>query len=146
MAIRAHAQGDSFDQIVHHMGDMVDELLKGDFFRNVGRDSWQPAVNIYEARDRYLICVELAGMDREGIDVEVGKGALYIRGDRPKPHVADSTEEVSVHTMEIDSGQFHRKIPIPRDVNTSGIRAKYRKGYLWIFLPRAEPDKGGADE
>ncbi len=136
MKISAHAQRDSFDRVVRHMGAMVDELLKENFFRASARDAWQPALNIYEAPDRYVVCVELAGMDRDKIDVEIRDQALYIRGDRPKPQVSGSVEELSVHVMEIDSGRFQRKVPVPDDVQRDRIQAKYRNGYLWVVMPR----------
>ena len=136
VTIRSQAQEDSFDHVVRHMGDMVDELLKQNFFRASARDAWQPALNVYEAPDRYVVCVELAGMDRDKIDVQVVNQALYIRGDRPKPQVAGSPDDLSVHVMEIDSGPFKRKIPVPDDVDQAAIQASYRNGYLWITMPR----------
>lgn len=131
---------DNFESISRHLGAMMDELLKGDFFRNAAPDTWQPAINIYEAPSRYLVCVDLAGMDRRKIDVEVRDAVLYIRGDRPRPHDADIDETLSVHVMEIESGRFHRKIPVPGDVSANDIDAHYRKGYLWIVMPRKETD------
>jgi HSP20 family protein len=136
MKTNIQAQQDSFDHVVRHMGDMVDELLKQNFFRASARDAWQPALNLYEAPDCYVVCVELAGMDRDKIDVQVGNGALYIRGDRPKPQVAGSPDDLSVHVMEIDSGPFKRKVPVPDDVDQAGIQANYRNGYLWVVMPR----------
>jgi HSP20 family protein len=144
MRIHAQAQQGSFEHVVRHMGDMVDELLKQNFFRATARDAWRPALNIYEAADRYVVCVELAGMDRDKIDVQVGNGALYIRGDRPKPRVAGPPDDLSVHVMEIDSGPFKRKVPVPDDVDQAAIQANYRNGYLWIVMPRTAASDGSS--
>ncbi len=69
---------------------------------------FQPPVNLYETTGSYHICVELAGMPREDIDVRVDDGRLYIRGQREKPVVPGGDAEVSVTLMEIDSGRFQR--------------------------------------
>jgi len=139
--IQTHASEDSFDHIIDHMGSMLDEMLSRNYFRSSGRDSWAPALNVYEAAERYVICVDLAGMERPKIDVRAEGNVLRIRGVRPKPALPDPPEEVSVHVMEIDSGRFHRKVPIPADVDRGAIRAQYRNGYLWVSMPRrSSPD------
>ena len=92
----------------------------------------------YETAQRFLICAELAGMKGDEIDIRADGGELHIRGTRKKPHLpgGDKEESVSVHLMEIDSGRFHRKVPIPDGVDIEQITATYKHGYLWIALPR----------
>ena len=136
MVIKVQAQQENFDRIFEHMGSMVDEMLNRNYFRSSKPDTWDPALNIYEAPDRFVICVELAGISREKIDVRLEGKLLHVRGFRHKPVIPDSPDDVSVHVMEIDSGRFHRKIPVPGDVNTADIQARYRNGYLWITMPR----------
>lgn len=145
--LRSGAQNDEFDRIVDHMGEMAEELLKKNFFRNTAPDAWRPAMNLYEGPDRYVACLELAGMNRELIDVQAGDGVLYVRGERERPMLDKAATDISVHLMEIDSGRFQRKVPVPQDVDTDGIRANYRNGYLWIVMPRRGASKKmpGAD-
>ncbi|MHC4234509.1 MAG: Hsp20/alpha crystallin family protein [Planctomycetota bacterium] len=144
MKILTHASEDSFDRLIDHMGAMMDEMMSRNYFRSSGPDSWAPALNVYETADRYVICVDLAGMDRNKIDVRAEGRALRICGIRPKPALPDPPDEVSVHLMEIDSGRFHRKVPIPADTDRSGIRAQYRNGYLWLIMPRRDGPQGPA--
>ena len=124
------------DRIIEHVGTMMKEMMDQNYFRASGPDVWRPALNVYEVPDRFVVCVDLAGMSREKIDVSAEHNTLYIRGVRPKPVIPDPPEEVSVQVMEIDSGRFHRKVPIPRDVDQAAIQAHYRNGYLWVVLPR----------
>ncbi len=78
----------------------------------------------------------------EDIEVTADNRMLRICGVRARATLpADPQEDaselrVSVHLMEIDSGRFERKLPLPDDVHTDGISAAYRQGYLWITLPR----------
>ncbi|UCG16154.1 MAG: Hsp20/alpha crystallin family protein [Phycisphaerales bacterium] len=127
---------DAFRKMADQFGSMIDDMLGGKSFRSSAPDSWDPALNVYELDDRYVVCVELAGMDCEKIDVYVEERVLHIRGARAKPAVPDASGPVSVHLMEIDSGRFHRKVPIASDVRVAGVHAVYRKGYVWIDLPR----------
>ena len=40
--------------------------------------------------------------------------------------------------MEIDEGPFRREIDLPAAVDTSQVEATYRKGFLWIRLPKTK--------
>jgi len=136
MTLQMQDTEDSFDRIVDHMGSMMEELLSRNYFRSSARDSWTPALNLYETAERYVLCVDLAGMERDEIQVEADRDVLRLHGTRPRPALSEPPHEVSVHVMEIDSGRFHRKIPLPADVDRDRIEADYRHGYLWITLPR----------
>ena len=124
------------DEMGAVMDSMMEEMNSRNYFRSSGRDSWDPPLNFYEVADRFIVCVDLAGMQREQIDVQVKERTLHIRGVRPKPEVPEVADDISVLLMEIDSGKFHRKVPIPGDVDVNAIRAAYRNGYVWIILPR----------
>ena len=145
MRINLQPADDPMDTVIEHMDSMMKEMMDRNYFRNSGPDSWRPALNVYEVRDRFVVCVDLAGMDREQIDVKAERQILYIRGVRPRPATPNDPEGVSVQVMEIDSGRFQRKVPIPQDVATDSIHAHYRNGYLWITMPRrpgqASPDQ-----
>jgi len=136
--LRVQAEEGEIERIVDHMGSMIDEMMNRNFFRSSTPDSWQPALNVYEAPGRFLVCVDLAGMDRREIEVWAEDTTLHVNGVRPKPAIpgASEGEDLSVHVMEIDSGRFHRKVPIPPDVDCKAIRAIYRHGFLWIVMPR----------
>jgi HSP20 family molecular chaperone IbpA len=134
-----HIVDDAFKKMADQLGLMIDEMMEGNLFRSSAPDSWNPAVNVYELPDRFVACVELAGMAREQIDVVIDDAVLHVRGTRPKPSVPGTSGPVSVHVMEIDSGKFHRKVPVPADVRVEQVRAVYRRGYLWVDLPRAQP-------
>lgn len=114
----------------------VDDVMGGDTFRLSPPDDWEPHLNVYELSDRYMICAELANMRHNEIEVFADGGALHIRGHRNKPVLPDCAEDPSVRMMEIDSGRFRRKLPIPSDIDESAITARYLNGLLWITLPK----------
>ena len=131
------ASESSFDHLADQVWNMMQEMKEGDFFRSHAAHSWHPRVNLYETTQMFFVCVELAGMPRKDIDVRADDGVLHIVGVRHKPTLPEDVTNVSVYLMEIDSGRFHRKVPIPEDAQVDAIRAVYRHGYLWVMIPRA---------
>jgi HSP20 family molecular chaperone IbpA len=62
---------------------MMDQMQKG--FYVYSSDTWTPNVNLYETAATYLVCVDLAGVQKEKIDVEVADQRLKLRGSRAVP-------------------------------------------------------------
>src|ERR1700676_2339441 len=76
------------------------------FFPN---ENWTPNVNLYETDHSYLVCADLAGVDKDKIEVEILDGRLRLRGSRPVPQCDESPgARVRIHLMEIDHGAFAR--------------------------------------
>ncbi len=115
---------------------MMDEMLRRRYYRFSGDETWNPPVNLYETPDAFIVCIEVAGMSPETIDVRAHRDAVIISGHRPNPQPSETPEQVSIHLMEIDSGRFYREVEIPTNVQADLIKAKYRDGYLWITLPK----------
>jgi HSP20 family protein len=141
MSVRVHAWGSDFDDLADQVRAMLQGMESPHFFRSRAPDAWSPRLNLYETADRFVVCVELAGVSEEQFDVCTDERTLLVHGVRRKPILPENPTDVSVHVMEIDSGRFMRRIPIPPDVVMERITCTYRRGYLWITLPRdAGPD------
>lgn len=118
---------------------MMEQLTKG-YYNFLPSESWTPNVNLYETDTYYLVCVDLAGVEKEKIDIEVADGQLSLKGHRAVPvqSPANATDQarVRVHLMEIDHGSFRRHVELPKDVRNEQITATYENGLLWIQLPK----------
>jgi HSP20 family protein len=136
MHLAGPSLGSHFDKLADHVWEMMKELEKSNLFHLSSSPEWCPRLNLYETPAAFLVCVELAGVQRQKIDLHAENGSLFVRGVRERPVLPENPDEVSVHLMEIDSGRFQRKVSIPSDVDVEAIRASYRHGYLWIVLPR----------
>jgi len=100
---------------------------------------WQPAVNAYRCEEGFAVCVDLAGMDKESIDVKVEQRRLRIRGHRQSPEPKrEKHRPVQVLMMEIDSGNFERELTFSVDIDGSQTTAEQQNGLLWIFLPLSQ--------
>lgn len=93
-----------------------------DFFESTSRRStpvlfrlplsnkWKPAVDVYETANEVIVLVDLAGIKKEEIEVTIDGDSLRIVGTRRD---ITSTPKVRLHQMEIDFGDFERRIVIP---------------------------------
>jgi HSP20 family protein len=119
------------------LGDVAYQLTKIHFsgFRSP-KSHWRPAVNAYRCARCLRICVDLAGVDKSAIDLEIESGQLTIRGQRELPEPADAAgRPMQVLAMEIDHGCFERHIHLPSSVQADGVTASQHNGLLWIHLP-----------
>ena len=135
-----HAIDDNLQELSKSMEAMMEGITAPSYFGSSGRDSWDPPVNVYEMSQELVVCVELAGIHPGDLDLQIEGEILHIRGHRNKPDIPDPAREVSVHLMEIDSGRFHRKIPVPPNLDFSASTANYKNGYVWIILPKRDSE------
>ena len=134
----------SFGKIARQASKLMDQLQKG-YYNFYPGEAWTPSVNLYETEPSYLVCVDLAGVDKSKIDIEVTGNRLWIRGSRPVPifeadsdagREAETSRKIRVHVMEIDHGAFSREVELPQGVPHEQITAVYRNGMLWIEIPK----------
>ena len=126
-----------FQNLSRQASKIMEQAQKGFFYPG---ETWQPSVNLYETTNAYLVCVDLAGVDKEKIDVEVADHRLKLRGARDVPTYdglkTEPHEKVRIHLMEIDHGGFSREVELPIDADRRKISATYRNGMLWIEIPK----------
>ena len=95
---------------------------------------WSPPIHVLEKDDRFVIKVELPGVDQEDIDVSVIGDTLIIEGEKK---AESEVKRKGYSYSETSYGSFSRSITIPSTVNADKIAASYDKGVLEIDLPKA---------
>jgi HSP20 family protein len=95
--------------------------------------SWVPLADLYENDQEVLIVVDVAGVDRDQLKVTLDGRTLSITGKRQSPAPSGS---VRIHQMEIDVGEFRRRIPLPEAVIFDKSRCSYRDGLLTVVLAK----------
>jgi HSP20 family protein len=97
---------------------------------------WRPAINAFRCERAYCICVDLAGVAKEEIEIVIEPGVIHIRGTRTAPDPeAQHGKPVRVLALEIDSGEFERELSLPPEVDIGEVTAEQENGLLWIRLP-----------
>ena len=124
---------EDFSHLARHMSHFMHRVMPSGFSAGPRSSDWTPAVDICETEQQYEIVVELAGVQREDIEVFAEGRDLTVQGWRGDPTTRDKT---CLHQMEIEQGQFCRRLPLPEDAETEDISARYRDGLLRISIPK----------
>jgi HSP20 family protein len=125
-----------YKNIKGQLGSVSFQLTNVQFGGGASDLRWSPPMNAYRCDSCFILCLELAGVSREEIDLTVDGRRLVLHGRRSAPE-PDSTchQPTQVLAMEIDWGEFHRELTLPADVERENVRAEKKDGLLWIFLP-----------
>lgn len=110
------------------------------FIRNDGENhnDWNPAVDAIETEGNLVLSVDLPGVSRDEIEIQVEGGELRILGER----VIQRDESAGqVHRRERVSGKFKRVFVLPENVDSDKTDARFKDGVLTITLPIAEESK-----
>ena len=125
-----------------HVGVVVEHAVYRSFSQFAQTEAWSPAVNVYQTAGHVLVCVDLAGIERDKIDVRIEPGRLTISGVRNAPEpgkdvlpTTPAPAQMKILNMEIDYGAFCRQVPVPTQVDLDRVSSAYRGGILWITLP-----------
>jgi len=97
-----------------------------------------PRVNIEEGKDDIRLALEMPGMEKEDIKVEVRDGVLTIKGERKE---SKESKDRTFVRREVTSGSFSRSFTLPDSVTADKIDADYRNGILQLTLPKREESK-----
>jgi HSP20 family molecular chaperone IbpA len=97
---------------------------------------WTPAINVYRCTDRFVVCVDLAGVSASDLSVQAEPHRLRFSGQRAWPvPPPPACGPMQVLVMEVDCGRFQRELALPEPIDPDRATAEQRVGWLWIHLP-----------
>lgn len=97
------------------------------------------AGDVFEDEERVVVRLEVPGMEKHDLEIEVRSDVLVVRGEKRYEH---ESSEGRYRIRQCAYGSFHRAIPLPVAVQSEKARARYTNGVLRIELPKAEHVKG----
>jgi HSP20 family protein len=96
---------------------------------------WMPRMDVYEKDNQLVVEAELPGIKKEDVQVELEGGDLVIRGEsRQEREVRDE----DYYRTERSFGSFHRRLPLPFDVDPNQIQASMANGVLEVRIPKPQ--------
>ena len=98
----------------------------------------EPLLDVYETDNAIEVSVDLPGVEKRDVEVNVSNGFLTISGER-KNTAGESTE--SRIWQETSFGTFKRSFELTDAVVEDKIKAQFKNGVLKISLPKAEEIK-----
>ncbi len=110
---------------------LAERGLEGEFV-------WTPPIEVKETDDRYVIRMDIPGVEKENVKIEISDNTLIVSGERKEEK---EEKEANYYRREIAYGSFYRAIQLPSDINPEEIKARYENGVLTITVPKSEKAK-----
>lgn len=104
---------------------------------NEGVTAFVPTVNTREGEFAYHVDVDLPGVKKEDIKVDLNKGVLTISGERK---TKEEVKQEDYYKIETYFGKFSRSFTLPDNVDIENIEAKSYNGVLEIVIPKLKDD------
>jgi HSP20 family protein len=125
-----------------NLRDEINSLFESPLFSAPTRQAqlfngWTPALDLYQTNDDVVAVVELPGMRKEDIELQLHDGMLTISGERK----AEAGNGDKAARSERFVGKFRRSISLPTRVDAGKVSATYKDGILTVTLPKAEEVK-----
>ena len=93
---------------------------------------WAPKVDVVTKDNTLITRVDLPGMKKEDVLVEVEDGVLTLSGERKKEV---KEEKDNVYREEREYGSFCRSVPLPKGVKADDVKATFNNGVLEVSVP-----------
>jgi HSP20 family protein len=93
---------------------------------------WAPEIDVFERDNRLVTKVDLPGLKKEDVKVEVTDGYLSISGER-KAETEEKTD--NFYRCERSYGSFYRAVPLPEGAKLEDVKATFADGVLEVSVP-----------
>ena len=130
------------DRLSQEMDQLFDSFFYGRPLARSARQSqvptlWAPEVDICEEGNRLRVSVDLPGVAKDGVKVDIHEGMLTIQGERREERT-EGGEQQGFRRTERRYGSFYRSIPLPDGADAEQAQARMKEGVLEITIPLAQ--------
>ncbi len=99
---------------------------------------WMPLTDIVEHDDKYVLKMDLPGVDKKDVKISYVNGELQISGERKQEK---ESKDATFHRIERAYGKYFRSFSLPEKILEDKIEAEFKNGSLTITIPKAEEAK-----
>lgn len=129
----------AMQRLSQEMDELFDAFFYGRPLARQGRESalrslWAPDVEVCEEQDKLRVLVDLPGVPKDSVKIDVHENALTIQGERHEERT-EGSEEQGYRRSERRYGSFYRTVPLPEGANADEARAQMKDGVLEITVP-----------
>jgi len=123
--------------------DRINRLFENSYYGNNEREAdavanWYPPTDIIETKDNYVLKLEVPGMKKEDVNIELKANVLTIKGERKEEK---EIKEENYHRIESFSGTFSRSFTMPDNIDSQNVFASMKDGVLELKIAKAEDKK-----
>ena len=116
------------------LAERVDSLWGSGF--GVALDRWSPPADVEESEDAYRVEIELPGVQREDVDIQLIERVLTVTGEVRE---RERTGVLRRRTRRV--GQFSFSVTLPGDVDADQVSAQLHDGVLTVRVPKSAQAK-----
>ena len=131
--------GNEFDRLSSNLEKTIEHMFRsvGPMFK-LSECAWRPQMDIYETPEEIIILGEIAGVNKENLELEISSKAVRVYGKRAEfPKIENATYRLA----EIQYGTFERILYLPAPIDPEVVSASYSNGFLQIRLAKLALDK-----
>ncbi|MEM7656595.1 MAG: Hsp20/alpha crystallin family protein [Bacteroidota bacterium] len=123
-------------------GKKVSTFFDDTFSAEEGDGGIKSRSDVYSYQGEYLVELELPGVKKEDVQIQIYEGTLTIKGTKYPPEYAS---EAKYDRQNRSYGSFLRTFELPVDVELEKVKAKFDAGVLTVRLqrPSAAPAEDG---
>lgn len=99
---------------------------------------WKPFMDIYESETEIIVLAEIAGIDKDDLELEISNKAIRISGERKGALIEGGP---TYRLAEIQYGSFERVLYLPAPIDVDKVSASYSNGLLKILMAKLALDK-----
>jgi HSP20 family protein len=100
---------------------------------SAGDGTWLPAADIVETDSAYVIEIELPGVRREDVDVELDGNELVVTGE-----IKERKREGLLRRRTRPVGKFEYRVTLPGDLRADEVEGSLAFGVLKLHVPKAQ--------
>lgn len=97
-----------------------------------------PKMDFINQDDEMIVKVDLPGIDKDNLNIELHETHLTISGKRESKK---DEESENYRLSERSYGEFKRSLKLPAKADIENAKTKYENGVLQITIPKIEPEK-----
>lgn len=101
-----------------------------------GFDRWSPLADVEEHEDAYTVEIELPGVRRDDVDIQLLDRTLTVSGE-----IEEKERRGILHRRTRRMGRFHYAVTLPSEVDPDGVEASLRDGVLTLRVPKSAEGK-----
>jgi HSP20 family protein len=122
-------------QLHQRMNQLMNAVLGVDPFAPTAQ-GWTPLADVTESDDAYLVEIEVPGVDRKNLTVEIAGGELRVEGE-----IVEKEKVGWLRHRTRRVGQFAYRTALPADIDADHISADLADGVLTVRVPKTEQAK-----
>ncbi len=99
-------------------------------------DGFAPLADVEETDDAFVVEIELAGVKKDDVNIELSGRRLVVTGERKE------RERVGILRKRTRTvGQFHYEVVLPAELDEDAVTAELDEGVLTIRVPKAASER-----